>query len=188
MEFQGVVGDGERGWRERDAEQNRLDYLRDQYYTRWFYGPTMLRTSAGQSNVSSLIILTFADAASQIARSSFLKPTHWRNGSIRLDVYWGTSTTHTGTVELDVELYGHAIDATAGGGRTTLYTAAPAFTWNGSGTANYFQKGSITTTSNVTDDMKFVTGVFTRDGVTDTNTGVLYIAAISFTFQPSNRQ
>lgn len=186
MEFQGNAT-GKRGFRERDAEQNRTDYNRDAYYTLrigpmdFYNQSTTLTTSGG------VPLINFAGSSDQIARISQVKPALWRNGILRVCLWWNTDGTSTDDVDLGVIIAAHEPDKLVSASSTTLYDATP--TLIPSGTANYILYSEFETDTNgITNDHKWIRGVFTRSGSTDTNTDDFQILAMKLVFLPEVRQ
>jgi hypothetical protein len=183
MEFQPLVH--ERGYRERDAEQNRLDYLRDEYYSFRISSANMIPTSASHTVVSSILTMYFTNGASQIADLAFIKPPLWRNGELRIEYYWAENGTDTGAFSITFDVYGVKNDS-ALGAKTTLNSSTE--TPSGSGTGFRLQKSSFQCSGTVLDEHKIISTRITRDGAGDANNDNFFILGVVFTFLPNNRQ
>jgi hypothetical protein len=186
MEFQGVVTDEKRGYRERDAEQNRLDHNRDGYFTVDLPPDAMFEATATKTTVSGIPCILFAAGNDELARFSFPKPSLWRSGYIKVEMLYATNGTDADSADVDLTVRGQEYNTILSSGVTTLYTASEQFTVDG--TANKMFLHTITTTTKLTDDMKFIHGIVDRQGVGDSNSDGFNLFDMRFTFLPDKRQ
>jgi len=183
VEFQGTVGDKERGFRERDAEQNRLDQLRDKYYGLDWCPSAVYNQSTTLVNNGGLPTSSFATGATNRLRFGCPKPALWRKGKVKLELWCSTDNTDVTTVSLDTVVAGYEEDKNTTAGKTSLINTTINVT--PSGTANKVQKVSVTGATSITNVMKLISGDIQRN---DANPDVFYIHGIRLIFLPENRQ
>jgi len=187
MEFQPTLPPQKtRGFRERDAEQNRLDHSRDTYYNIPVSPADMSGWTAPLAVHNSVPCIQFATGVTDLARFAKNKPELWRHGKIRTDIWWTTNGTSTGAVDLDYLLVGNEEDVTTGSGGTTLYNATISLTPNG--TAYIVNKTSVESSANIEDTHKLISGEFERDATADANTNGFFIFRTMLKFLPVHRQ
>ena len=185
MEFQGVVDENEsRGFRERDAEQNRLDQLRDDYYSLSF-APRDMTDTATFTNINNVPAVLFTDGADRIGRLSTKKPSLWRHGRGRLELWWCTDGTLTTDIDVDIDLRGSKVDDTTGNS-TSLFSSSEVLT--ASGVAYQTTLSTYETTTNIVNEHVILSGVIERLGSTDANTDELFLLRAHLTFLPVYRQ
>ena len=187
MEFQGTVGDKERGFRERDAEQNRLDQIRDRCYKMYFSpSEAELVGTATLISVNNNPLVNLPAGADDAARFSFVKPKFWRNGKLRVVAYWSTDGTDTTDIKIracvrDIGAVGSAMS------NTTLLLETTDFTPTGV-TSSVHDDEFTTMSNNVQDAHKVLTTYIQRVGVTDSNTDDAYYIGHTVEFLPASRQ
>ncbi|MHC4844124.1 MAG: hypothetical protein ACYTEE_10020 [Planctomycetota bacterium] len=186
MEFQGTET-GKREFPERDAEQNRLDVLRDEYY-KVVFTPTNveLTGSAVLGAVNSNPVVVLGGGANDAVRATFPKPELWRNGEASVLVYWSTDGTDSTVQQLKIALRGIGVVGSAMSNTTVILetkSIAP------SGTADVLYDDEWTTITNpILDTYDVLSFVFQRLGVADGNTDDTYFLGAIVEFLPVHRQ
>ena len=186
MEFQGK-DTGERGFRERDSEQNRLDHLRDQYY-KIYFNPYVaeLTGTASQGNLNNNPTLVLPTATNDAGRWSVLKPPLWRRGEVRGKVFYATDGTHTGNVALSLTCRSVGV---VGSALTNTVILAETVTQAGSGVTNTLYEMDFSTQSNDLLDTYDVLGIILqRISASDTNNDNVYVFGGYVEFLPKFRQ
>ena len=185
MEFQGK--DSERGFRERDAEQNRLDALRDDYYKIYIHAAECeLTGTAALTGVGGLPAVTLDAGASDSVRRGIVKPKLWRRGELTVTVYWSTDGTDTAVMRLRVAVNAQTVGSAITTGTDLIddpVNIAP------TSTADILYDDDWTT--NVTDTLDthaVLAFVFQRLGAVDLNTDKCYFIGAVVEFLPNRRQ
>jgi len=186
MEFQPNIDQGKREYRERDAEQGRLDHLRDTYYEKEFGSSDVFHETSAEFVIGNLTTIQLASGSAERCRWTCVKPVLWRSGLSRLDMWWFTDGTNTSAVDVDVYVFGWEEDlVVTTTGVTTLHGDTTNFAPDG--VANKMFKTSIDIETSITDDMKILGGYFEMVGA-EGNPDEFYIAAFRLVFLPNNRQ
>ena len=186
MEFQGK-DTGERSFRERDSEQNRLDHLRDQYYKIYFtpYSAELIATAA-ESSLNSNPALLFNTATNDGGRWTFTKPALWRRGEVNGKVYYATDGTHTGNVALQLTCRSIGVVDNA---LSNVNIVQETVTQAGSGVTNTLYEMDFSTQVNDLLDTYDVLAVSVkRLNASDTNTDDVYMFGGYVEFLPKFRQ
>lgn len=187
MEFQSTVTDSAKSFRDRDAEQNRLDQLRDAYYKIYMHpDDCALVGSAAYVDVNNNTVVELTAAGSDAVRKTFIKPELWRKGSLSVIVYWSTDGTDVNTQRLktvvrsvglvdavmaNVDLLTQTEDIAPVAAAKTLYDD----TWS-------------TMTTSILNTHKVIEVVFQRLGSADSNGDKTYFLGLELEFLPENRQ
>lgn len=184
MEFQSK--DSERSFRERDAEQNRLDSLRDDYYKLYVHAAECEISGGSLANVGGLTAAQLRAGNNDFARVGIVKPGLWRNGNAKITAYWSTDGTDTTDVRLRVALNAHSVGSAITTGTDILdynRDIAPTST-----TDILYDDDWTTMTTSILDTHKTFAFVFQRLGATDSNTDDVYFIGATIEFLPNNRQ
>ncbi len=186
MEFQESVESKERDFRERDAEQNRLDALRDDYYKLYVHAAECEISGGSLANVGGLTAVQLRAANNDFVRVGLVRPRLWRNGQTKITVYWSTDGTESTDVRLRVALNAHVVDSAITTGTDILdynQDIAP------SGTTDILYDDDFTTmTTNILNTHATFAFIFQRLGGTDSNTDDVYFIGATIEFLPVTRQ
>jgi hypothetical protein len=188
MEFQGETSPEEkRGFRERDAEQNRTDHNRSGYYTINIGPGDIVDVSAGYTNFSNLVVVNFSTGVDDTVRFGIPKPELWRNGKVKVRIFWATNGTDADDCEVDFDLWGVTDEALAAG-KDTLYTGTLGLT--PTGTSLQMQEESFFSTADILDEHKIVCFEMTRTGTTESpvNSNTMGVYGWKLEFNPNHRQ
>lgn len=183
MEFQPTVH--ERGYRERDAEQNRLDYLREDYYSHDIAANEFYDASTTHNIVSNVTVLYFTNGAAQSADASFVKPGLWRNGELRITYWWSTNGTDTNAFDVEFNIWGLK-SGSAMGAKTVLNNTNQTPTPGGTGFR--LAKSTFTCTGTVVNEHEIIAIQIKRNGNTDANNDNFFLLGVNFKFLPNSRQ
>ncbi len=187
MEFQESVESKERDFRERDAEQNRLDALRDDYYKVYVRAAECeLTGTAVLTGVGGLTAVTLDAAASDSVRTGIVKPRLWRQGKLKTTVYWSTDGVDSAVMRLRVAINAQTVGSAITTGTDLIddpVNIAP------SGTTDILYDDDWTTNAtNTLDTHAVLAFVFQRLGAVDANGDKCYFIGAVIEFLPVTRQ